>query len=569
MPTYGEKLVAELVKSLDRKKYYGIQEPTITGIKKISAYRNPDFVIVGVSLGVIILEVKDWVKLRGYDKGKVEIERRDGTIVAEDNPLKIAREYALNLSDRFKQLDDLIYMHRGQKKLKFPWMYAVAFPNIEQKIIQKFVDQGVWDEGSILAKEQLTEAKFERALHNIPSAWKLDHLISPSTREVIRAVLDPTIIISDIDGQPLGVETAPQTIIIQEPLKSRNPKQPTLLPIELLNENARTLAESTSVRLVRGVAGSGKSLVLARRAQYLAEQYPDLQILVLAFNSDLTADLERRISTSPNLKVTNFHKICSRIMGKKWRSPQKIEGWLNNRLPDFIEQNQLTTEFVADEIEWRKELKIYDNDEYLEIEREGRGSSLRRAKRAIINTIFDQYINYQEAENTFDWSDVPFLALAELENEHPLKHAYDVILIDEGQDFAPSWISVVRHLLKPGGNLFICDDPTQTLFRSFSWRSKGVEVSGYTRVLRVPFRCTREITLAAHSLISSDKNLSSSEEITEPDLTSYELISGEIPKAIKYHDIYQEVKFVEQNALNMVKSGIPANQPSYAIISDW
>src|SRR5262249_2630029 len=150
-----------------------------------------------------------------------------------------------------------------------------------------------------------------------------------------------------------------------------------------------------------------------------------------------------------------------------------------------------------------------------------------------------------------DWSDVPFLALAELNQGHPLRNTYDIILIDEAQDFAPSWLEIVKNLLKPAGTLFLCDDPTQSLFRSFSWKQKGVDVVGRTRVLKVPFRCTREITQAAYSLIEADEILKKSEEITVPDLTTYDLLAGETPLLCTCEDLVDEILFVEQSALSL------------------
>jgi superfamily I DNA/RNA helicase len=100
----------------------------------------------------------------------------------------------------------------------------------------------------------------------------------------------------------------------------------------------------------------------------------------------------------------------------------------------------------------------------------------------------------------------------------------------------------------------MCDDPAQSLFRAFSWRQKGVEVVGRTRVLRVPFRCTKEITLAAHSLLSGD---GVSEELVQPDLETYELASGDKPILTNCRDLNQEIRLIEQIALSLKESDSP------------
>ena len=44
-------------------------------------------------------------------------------------------------------------------------------------------------------------------------------------------------------------------------------------------------------RLIRGVAGSGKTLILASRAKMLAKKHPDWNILILCFNISLSRNI--------------------------------------------------------------------------------------------------------------------------------------------------------------------------------------------------------------------------------------------------------------------------------------
>lgn len=571
MTTYGEKLVDKLLKSLPKDKYFYKQEPTISSQK--SAYRNPDFVIVNATLGVIVLEVKDWKQILEVTQENTKIRRNDGTMSVEKNPVRIAREYALNLSERFKELDELLAKHRGKTVLKFPWMYAVALPHIDKNTIRRIEKKGIWEAGCVFSREDLAEVNFEKALYDLPWPWKLKRYLDKSTLDVIRGVLDPRVIIEDTKGQVVGIITIPQEKMITLEDKPTQ-KSPLEYVDELFTDEANMIIENASVWLVRGVAGSGKSLVLARRAQRLAEASPDQNMLVTTFNVDLVEDLKRRIPGAPNLEITNFHKLCSQILARKWQSPVAIDSWLENNAQTLLTANNLSIEFAAQEMEWRKELEIYDNAAYLDIQRDGRGKSLSRPKRAIINRIFDQYTKYHYEHNIVDWSDVPRIAIAQLQQGHPLRHKYDVILIDEAQDFAPSWVEVIKRLLKPDGSLFMCDDPTQSLFRSFSWRQKGVEVTGRTRRLKVPFRNTRQITDAAYSLIKGDNDLSHSEEITTPDLTSYTLADGDIPTLVRCRNLTDEVKFVAEHAQQLAQSGISANQiailcHSKRIVKHW
>ncbi|MCC7446143.1 MAG: DEAD/DEAH box helicase [Anaerolineae bacterium] len=565
MATYGEQLILKLLQSLPKpKEYFWKAETTIVNSRP-SSHSNPDFVIVNMWMGVIVLEVKDWVHIRKASQDEVVIERRDGTIMSQNNPVNIAKEYTFNLIHNFEKREEL-HQKQGKHagKLNFPWRYAVAMPNIKRAVIQKIEDAGVWKPGTVLSREDLTPANFEKALWNIPGAWKLTQPLNNAILDVIRGVLDPRVVITDASGQDTGTVTIPQQSLITEALPPVPDKPATLpgLSQDDLPPEAASLVQSQTIRLVRGVAGSGKSLVLVQRAQHLAEQYPDRRILVLAFNTDLTDDLKQRIPASPNVEVTNFHKVCSRILGSQWRSPndtQNLMGWLRHDAQALIDQLQLPVEFVAAEIEYRKEMEVFDNEQYLQVERRGRGQALTKAKREIVNQIFSRYRQYQQDRGWIDWADVPYLALAALQPTHPLWHSYDVILIDEAQDFAPSWVKVIKTLLKPNGALFMCDDPTQSIFRFYSWRQKGVDVQGQTRILRVPFRNTQAISEAAHALIAADNLLSQTGDVTSPNLTSYPLLPGCKPLLNDCHNLEREIRFVEQQALSLVKAGTPAH----------
>lgn len=559
MSTHGEKLVGDLAKKLPSNLYRTIEEPRIVSGR--SAYQNPDFVIVGAMLGVVVLEVKDWKFIRKIKRDSFEIQRTNGEIAQETNPLKIAREYALNLNDRFEKFDDLMKTYRGKRKLKFPWINAVALPHIPTELIHEWEKSELWQTGQILGKEDLlTTETFETAIRKLPSPFKLEKPLDEPTLNLIRSVIDPEIIVSDQNNKPIGVLTVQQERIIKEPLKvvtKPTATQP-LLPIELLSEETQNIAENASVRLVRGVAGSGKSLVLVQRALHLGSAFPDMPMLIVAFNVDLVADLKKRMSKeniSSNPDIINFHKLCSQILGSRWKSPINTEDYLVNNLSGTLIQSGFTAEFLADEIEWRKEFDVYDDKAYLEVERKGRGSALTREKRKIINEVFNKYIAMQKQQGFIDWSDVPFLALRELERpNHPMQKRYSVILIDEAQDFAPSWLQVITKILKPDGLLFMCDDPTQSIFRSYSWRDKGIEVVGRTRHLRVPFRSTLEISLAAHSMLGTNKKENESDELIRPDFSTYNLPSGDLPRLIKALNIKNEINLVEETAIKALSS---------------
>lgn len=556
--TRGEKLIEELLKKLPKEDYIFFAESMI--VPDEGSETNPDFIVISRQKGVIVIEVKDWVKLIRGNKEQIHIERRDGQTVPERNPYLIARGYALDLVDKLKKREELCQRYKGKIILKFPWMASVALPNIPQKVVRQLEDGRIWTKGTIFPREYLSDPQtFQNALMNIPTpqGTQLRASIDEITIDAIRGVIDPQIIVVNEQGEDLGTLTAAQEALMKEPVPALQAQQMPLFDTEKLSNEATNVATSIHTRLVRGVAGSGKTLILKYRARYLLDQYPEIKMLVTSFNKDLASDLKRHI---PDVEVTNFHKVCTKILGKQWRSPQKAEKWLEDYAAAEMSQVGLDVEYIADEFGWRKEMELYDTDAYLEIERRGRGQALSMEKRQIINTLFQKYISFQESHGEIDWADVPAMTLKALENEHHMAHQYDAILIDEAQDFAPLWIQVIKKLLKPNGYLFACDDPTQSLFNYYSWKEKGLDVVGRTRSLKVPFRCSRQISYAAYSLIASDPLLVKNEEITRPNLNSREILDGEKPLVINCTNSPQEVKVIENEILSLLSQGVPSEQ---------
>lgn len=74
---------------------------------------------------------------------------------------------------------------------------------------------------------------------------------------------------------------------------------------------AVAMREVEDVLLITGPPGSGKTLVLAARARWLASQHPDWQIQVLCFNRLLAPYLRRLVSDQPNVQVTTFGRFVS------------------------------------------------------------------------------------------------------------------------------------------------------------------------------------------------------------------------------------------------------------------
>jgi hypothetical protein len=537
--TVGELRVGALLTQLtNRGNYYFVAEPAV--LSRDGTLR-PDFVVGCWEMGIVIVEVKDWFQfLPDSDTEKVSIKQRDGTKKAFTNPAKTVWNYATSVADLLQHDPTLLTTFRGQEKLCFPWQEALIFPNIQQEKLDHLMQLRILPEGIALGRESLQNIDtFETTLKNLPWRFKMNKSLNQRQQDSIRVILKPTLRVGAIG--------------VLSPLQ------------EMLSEEAISVAEDNAIRLVRGIAGSGKSLVLERRVKFIREKQPELKLLVMAYNEQLEKNLLIRIDDE-DVEVRTFDSMCANIIKKashKWRKPSSMQGWLQRYWGDFIAEQGMSVDFVTEEIGWRKDIDLIDNVKYLASKRFGRGAPLSEDKRQIINKIFDDYRTYQDNlrlknELWEDWHDVPTLAMRAFRDNpnHSMLNSYDVILLDEAQDFAPTMIAVVKKLLRESGTLFICDDPTQSLFKQFSWKQKGIEVRGRTRILRIPFRSTREINLAAHALVEADALLCTSPDIVKPMLDSPDIQSGRLPLLASCTNKASEEKFIQHEIEKLCATGI-------------
>jgi superfamily I DNA/RNA helicase len=94
---------------------------------------------------------------------------------------------------------------------------------------------------------------------------------------------------------------------------------------------------------------------------------------------------------------------------------------------------------------------------------------------------------------------------------------YMAVLIDEGHDFEPEWLTLATQMVDPETNcLLAMFDGAQSVHdrarvQAFSFKRVGIQAQGHTTVLRVNYRNTRQILhaaslLAGDLLINADEN---------------------------------------------------------------
>ena len=269
--------------------------------------RYPDFIVLHPRRGLLFLEVKDWRlrSIKSIDHQKVELLTASG-LQAKVNPIEQARQGAYQTVDMLR-CDPELRQKQGRFKgnLICPYGYGVVLTNVSRKQIQATVPDDVADRvlpGHLLiCQDEMLEdtdpEAFQERLWGMFN-YQFDRALTLPEVDRIRWHLYPEIRIDNLELFPQDV---PDAVSVPDIVKVMDIEQEQL---------ARGLGEGH--RVIHGVAGSGKTLILEFRSEVLAELL-NKPILVLCYNITLAAKLRSHMSSKGNtdkVHVYHFHDWC-------------------------------------------------------------------------------------------------------------------------------------------------------------------------------------------------------------------------------------------------------------------
>lgn len=480
--TPGERRVYEALSSLS-DDYAVCYRRLFPGRRHVE---EPDFVVLGPDVGLVVLEVKDWRS--AHTAGSLQRE----------NPLEQAKRYVHGLQDLVHERGFPVLVEtdgRHPPGLVFPCVPAVVFPYRSRESCED--DGSNLDVRHVLFREDLVPERLRERLRDLARLYFRPRLTAAQV-EFLRGLVAPEFCL-----EPLSAA---------EPSRQLDPFQTQLVTTDLfLPPPERRLARDLSAHLVRGVAGSGKSLLLLMRAKLLAQLRPSWRILVLTYNRDLARFLNAtfvKLGGDPvAVHVTHFHKWCHDLLleAGEWQNPlteSERLALVAQALAELGNPAGASPESAAEEIAWIKDYVEPPLEAgYLAAQRIGRQGRLKELQRQTILQVFGRYEALRCERKCFDWEEVPLRVLEVAGTGRMKVPRYEAILVDETQDFAPSWFRVVLAMLKSETNLlFLTGDGAQRVYRrDLSWTRLGIQLRGRSRILRRVYRNTYEIgTYAAH-----------------------------------------------------------------------
>lgn len=231
-------------------------------------------------------------------------------------------------------------------------------------------------------------------------------------------------------------------------------------------QNRAVIETVEGVQRIRGLAGSGKTIVLALKAAYLHTQYPDWRIAVTFHTRSLKGQFKRLIN--------NF---CVEQSGEEpdWTKIRIVNAW---GAPGGDERDGIYYEFCR--------------------------------------VTGQEFHDFRSASYRFGGGDRAFdgacqAALSAVANPPEL---YDAILVDEAQDFAPSFLRLCYAMLKPPKRLVYAYDelqnlsgtslpPPEEIFGTDTAGQPVVSLEGDPRrdvILQKCYRNSRPVLVTAHAL---------------------------------------------------------------------
>jgi hypothetical protein len=277
--------------------------------------QRPDFVLFHPRRGMLVLEVKDWKAdtIRHADNTQFTLVTDRG-LVKENNPLLQARAHALEIGVVLERDPALRHppSSRYAGKLVMPWAYGVVLANISR---QQFIDgdlEAVIPGHLAICRDEIYDTVEPEAFQE--KLWAMFPQVFPTALTLpqidrVRWHLFPEIRVAPGEGQ-FGLFDSSATGVTK-PLKI-----PDL--VKVMDAQQEQLARSLGDehRIIHGVAGSGKTMILGFRAMQLARELSK-PILVLCYNKTLATRLDQLIGErglGEKVQVYNFHKWCRKML---------------------------------------------------------------------------------------------------------------------------------------------------------------------------------------------------------------------------------------------------------------
>lgn len=370
-----------------------------------------------------------------------------------------------------------------------------------------------------------------------------------------------------------------------------------------------------SALVIKGTAGSGKSLMLAKIAfdirKEIIESDSHENVLFVSYTNSLVQGTKELLAKNGITKddeivdVGTLDKILAKLVRKKDLIPKtsrRAPGQWNQRrrysnndgpcvdddlriklVEEALDRCKskeshpyynLDPEFWADEILWMYRNGIVDSDDYqtyLSIKREGRckdyNTRMTRKSRTIAFNIFDMYNTVLFEKGKFEWDRLYALLYRDICDDKNWAGIYDYIIIDEAQDLSLVKMKLAVRLCRNAeDHIFIAIDRNQSLYGQRWSFKKDIGIDAHVKTLVVIHRCTRQIDQLAQDLKRIDDTLLQEGDRYENEKSDKE---GAIPIVCKCPTIGAEMDVIVSLCNAFLKREMKWGMTLAVLCPDW
>lgn len=275
----------------DSETRTGSDEVPLAG--SLDSKNKPYLVVLHPKLGVVFLDFVpgSTVRALGSNRRSRAVLRR----LAEETSERLGRQ-----SDEVRGR----LAAQGLTDESVPVALALAAPGLTRA---KALAGGRFDVDQFLLRDDLTSASIEAALRRV-----VTHARGGRPHQGAN--------LSAVDERRVRAAINPQLIVHRE----MPPEQGQLVfrppdggedVVRVLDRRQERLADhlGSGYRVIKGVAGSGKTLVLTFRARHLAHHHPRWRILLTCFNRPLASSLAPQFDGLPQVEVRTVDGIANQI----------------------------------------------------------------------------------------------------------------------------------------------------------------------------------------------------------------------------------------------------------------
>ena len=322
--------------------------------------------------------------------------------------------------------------------------------------------------------------------------------------------------------------------------------------------------------VVLGTAGSGKTTLAILRSLHLSDP-PTAhggRTLLVTFNRCLVTYMTHLAGAVQRpVDVRNYHHFARGYLGSRnklpWGSISKsderlhfIEAAVNAARNAGAQSATLDRprEFFDEEFQWIQRHGIGSEQEYVDAERTGRSTRVRRAERAAVFDLYRRYLERRaQAGKLYDWDDLASAVRRELADDAG-ERFYRHVVIDEGQDFSPEMLRSLAAAIPRDGSLTFFGDIAQQIYgHRMSWRNAGLNAPRIWR-FQENYRNTKQIARLALELAAMP-HFPDDPDLVEPTAPAAD---GPLPVLLHRPNESAERELVVSRATDLARTGTVA-----------